>query len=115
MPESTEGLNSQLKLLKAAYAARLPSIAAQLEQAWSALRANWNEAACAELHRVVHSITGSGATFGYASLSDTARKLEAAIAESAAAGARATDDRLGLTDALVGELLDAVRAAASQA
>lgn len=71
-------LTAKLKVLSDAYAAQLPDKFAQLEQAWQALpRDSWEEAGFHTLHRMVHSITGSGKTFGFSALSDTARNLEA--------------------------------------
>jgi len=67
----------KLKALNEAYAAELPVKIEQIEGAWGRLaRGEWDEAGFKSLHRMVHSLTGSGKTFGFALLSDIARKLE---------------------------------------
>lgn len=70
-------LQVTLKALSDSYAAQLPEKLGQIEQAWRHLPANdWNEESSQTLHRMVHSLTGSGKTFGFALLSDVARNLE---------------------------------------
>jgi chemotaxis protein histidine kinase CheA len=70
-------LQARLKALNEAYAAQLPEKIKQIEQLWSQLpRGEWDEENFQNLHRMVHSLTGSGKTFGFASLSDVARNLE---------------------------------------
>jgi len=70
-------LTAKLKLLNDAYAVQLPEKLSQLEQAWSLLPRNeWDEEGFQALHRMVHSMTGSGKTFGFPALSDVARNLE---------------------------------------
>jgi len=47
--------------LNDAYAVQLPEKLSQLEQAWSLLPRNeWDEEGFQALHRMVHSMTGSG-------------------------------------------------------
>ncbi|TRZ58257.1 MAG: hypothetical protein D4S02_12475 [Rhodocyclaceae bacterium] len=68
---------AKLRVLSDAYVAQLPDRLTQIEQAWGQLPRNeWDEASFEDLHRMVHSLTGSGKTFGLALLSDVARKLE---------------------------------------
>ncbi|MDD5176188.1 MAG: Hpt domain-containing protein [Sterolibacterium sp.] len=72
-----EELQAKLKLLSDSYAAQLPERLKLLEQVWENLPKNsWDEAGFETLHRMVHSLTGSGRTFGFAGLSDVARNLE---------------------------------------
>lgn len=76
MPDIGE-LQAKIKALSDAYAAQLPEKLEQIEQLWAGLPENsWDAPAFDTLHRMVHSITGSGRTFGFATLSDAARKLE---------------------------------------
>ena len=71
-------LQAKLKVLSDAYAAQLPEKLRQIEQAWRQLPMDdWDEDGFETLHRMVHSLTGSGKTFGFALLSDVARNLEA--------------------------------------
>jgi len=70
-------MQAKLKNLSDSYAAQLPEKIRQIEQAWSQLPPDeWDEEGFQTLHRMVHSLTGSGKTFGFALLSDVARKLE---------------------------------------
>lgn len=70
-------LQAKLKALNEAYAAQLPEKIAQLELAWDELpREAWDEGRIETIHRMAHSLTGSGKTFGYSLISDVARKLE---------------------------------------
>ena len=70
-------LQAKLKILCDAFAAQLPEKLKQLEQVWEQLPLySWDEEGFQTLHRMVHSLTGSGKTFGFALLSDVARNLE---------------------------------------
>ncbi|MFA7279927.1 MAG: Hpt domain-containing protein [Sterolibacterium sp.] len=81
-----EELQAKLKVLSDAYAAQLPEKIRQIEQIWSDLpHDSFNEAGFATLHRMVHSLTGSGKTFGFSLLSDVARSLEEYILDLAQA------------------------------
>ncbi len=72
-----EDFQAKLKVLRDAYATQLPEKLEQIEKAWSQLhRSEWDEAGFQTLHRMVHSLTGSGKMFGFALLSDAARNLE---------------------------------------
>jgi len=73
----TSDVQAMLKKLSDGYAAQLPEKLGQIEQAWSQLPADHrDEEGLQTLHRMVHSLTGSGKTFGFALLSDVARTLE---------------------------------------
>ena len=68
---------ARLKLLCDAYAAQLPETLQQIEQAWEKLpQESWDEERFASLHRMVHNLSGSGKSFGFAMLGDVARMLE---------------------------------------
>ncbi len=72
----------RLKAMSSAYAAELPQKIRQIETAWVSLaQGAWDEAGFQSLHRITHSLTGSGRTFGFAMLSDAARALENTLAE----------------------------------
>ena len=70
-------LEAKLAVIKRAYVAELPSRAASLHAAWTRVQTeNWAQEPLQELHRLAHSLSGSGATFGFADLSAHARALE---------------------------------------
>jgi len=77
MADQTE-LLAKLKALSDGYAEQLPAKLAQIEAHWEQLsKLDWDEEGFQALHRMVHSLTGSGKTFGFSALSDAARNLEA--------------------------------------
>jgi diguanylate cyclase (GGDEF)-like protein len=76
MTDSTPGLQEKLRLLAESYAAKLPDKIDQIDQMWRRLQAEWNEEGLQTLHRTVHSLAGSGKTFGFAEISVVAHDLE---------------------------------------
>jgi chemotaxis protein histidine kinase CheA len=72
-----EELQAQLAELRRVYARQLPDKVKGLEAACEALLgAAWDEAACAAAYRSAHSMAGSGGTYGFPELGETARALE---------------------------------------
>ncbi len=81
MTESlSPALQEQLRLLSAGYAEKLPGKLAQILALWRVVRddeaRSWPPDTLANLHRLVHSLAGSGATFGFADVSRHARRAE---------------------------------------
>ena len=77
-------LQAKLKVLSDAYAAQLPEKINQLDQTLTQLSpTQWDEPGFETLLLFVHSLIGSGKTFGFASLSDVARNLEAYLRQLA--------------------------------
>jgi DNA-binding response OmpR family regulator len=67
----------QLKEMQQDYAARLPVKISELEQIWERIQHQSNaKKDLALLHRKVHSLSGSGTTFGFKEISAYARNLE---------------------------------------
>ena len=99
------GLQAKLKALSDAYAAQLPEKLRQIEQAWEQLpRDSWDEEGFQTMHRMVHSLTGSGKTFGFALLSDVARNLEEYLKQLAQAKAVLGEEQRRHIQVLLGEL-----------
>jgi len=75
------GINDILLEFSASYRKQLPEKLAQIDALWEEVRSADvpDKDKVQTLHRMVHSLTGSGATFGLAALSDTARVLEASL------------------------------------
>lgn len=76
----------QVKLqgLRDAYADELPQKLEQIERAWDELpHGEWDDEGFQSLYRMVHSMSGSGRTFGFALLSDAARELEQTLQQLA--------------------------------
>ena len=72
-------LLAQLQELRDNYAKELPEKIRQIREGLDTLRANRDTESLRTLHRYTHSLTGSGATFGFAEVSTAARKLEQAL------------------------------------
>jgi chemotaxis protein histidine kinase CheA len=67
----------ELESLQEYFAARLPDRLRELEEAWDRVReAAWSEPALKDFHRLVHSLVGAGATFGFPALTVASRALE---------------------------------------
>ncbi len=78
MVTKVDDIHAQLNALKEAYAAKLPVKFDEIGKVWSDI-ADDNGSLKENiilLHRLVHSIAGSGATFGYNTLSQQARTIE---------------------------------------
>jgi diguanylate cyclase (GGDEF)-like protein len=88
------------------FAARLPDRLREVEEAWEQARVSgWQEAEARTFHRLAHSLTGAGATFGFPAVTEAARRLEQRL-KPVAQGATPPPD-----DATVAQLLDGLRQA----
>jgi diguanylate cyclase (GGDEF)-like protein len=98
-------LQAKLERLCDAYAAQLPEKLKHIEQAWEQLpQDNWDEEGFQTLHRMVHSLTGSGKTFGFALLSDVARNLEEHLKQVAQTETALSEDQRHHIQKLMSEL-----------
>lgn len=70
-------VESKLAALQAAYLNELPKKISEIEKLWLMMAGpNWQGIHAQELHRLLHSMAGSGTTFGAPEVSQLARKLE---------------------------------------
>lgn len=76
MTDVQDKILAQLAALRKRYAADLPAKIQQIRTGFEALNKQWDRESVSTLHRQAHSLTGSGATFGYAEVSQAARNLE---------------------------------------
>lgn len=76
MSERSAEFVERLQALRDAYSAQLPGKIDELRQLWEAQRLKPSVDGLRTLHRLVHSLSGSGATFGYNDVSLRARELE---------------------------------------
>ncbi len=72
-------LQQQLSELRNAYLAQLPQKLAQLNETWAQLQTDWVAESAMSLHRQLHSLAGSGTTYGFPRITDEARSLESFI------------------------------------
>ena len=72
-----ELFEEQLTALRKEYADQLPGKIREIEAIWDKLvQAEWDDEAFEIMHRMTHGLAGSGASFGFLTLSDAARTLE---------------------------------------
>ena len=76
-----ESLEEKLAALKQSFINRLPERFDEMYEHLSGWQADGGGESLQGLHRAVHSLTGAGATFGFAELSDQARVLERYLKE----------------------------------
>lgn len=76
MHELPQAIQEQFDSLRRSYAARLQEKFAFAEEAWATLKTSWDAATFADLHRVIHGLAGSGATFGFPAVSTAARAMD---------------------------------------
>jgi diguanylate cyclase (GGDEF)-like protein len=80
MSDLFQQLQDELDKLNAAYREKLPDKIAAMEEAWAEVRREPGRTEfLTNFHLKVHSLAGSGATYGLPSLSTAARKLEMAL------------------------------------
>ena len=107
-PPLSPALQDQLRILRDGYAARLPEKLGQIELLWNVVshsaRASWPEDALFTLHRLVHSLAGSGATFGFPELSLHARRAEIELKSFAAGKAELDETQREIIGAALSDL-----------
>ncbi|MES1241336.1 MAG: diguanylate cyclase [Acidobacteriota bacterium] len=74
-------LDLELRDLQQYFASRLPERLEEIELTWNEVRGSWAPDAMRELHRLAHSLTGAGGTFGFPEVTRTARALERYLKE----------------------------------
>ena len=96
--------------LREHYAQQLPAKLNELESSYARLAEHPADTEALDtLHRQAHSLTGSGASFGYIQLSQTARTLENALKKSLTTAAPITPAALREVRRLLDQVQDSVR------
>jgi len=108
MPSDKDAYEEKLSKLRVEYRESLPRRLREVEEAWTVIQRDGSSEAVTALYGLVHSLAGSGATFGYTQLSAKARDLEALVfgLREGEAAASALKPRI---DKLVEELGEAAR------
>jgi HPt (histidine-containing phosphotransfer) domain-containing protein len=74
--------------LREYFSERLPHRLREVEEAWRDVReSGWGEEPVRRLHRLAHSLAGTGSTFGFPDVSATSRRLEALLLAAVEDGA----------------------------
>jgi HPt (histidine-containing phosphotransfer) domain-containing protein len=106
-----DDLQERLQALRDQYARQLPTRLAELESGLAWLSEDpGNDRLLALLHRQVHSLTGSGASFGYPELSRSARSLEHFLKSLVNSGETLSDSNLAQIRALLVALQESAAA-----
>lgn len=85
-------LSSRLRSLQEEYARRLPEKIEQLDELWQKLLyVDWRTDLFALLQRMVHNLAGSGRSFGFGELGDTAAELDRFLQQCLAEGKPPSD------------------------
>ena len=90
MSEKHDAIRVQFETLHQSYIAELPPKILRARELWAQLSDDgWNTDAWNNLHRLIHSLAGSGAIYGFPMISAAARALDIqlkAIVQEARAG-----------------------------
>jgi chemotaxis protein histidine kinase CheA len=101
MAELTEAQRAQLEALRRSYLAELPQKLGLIVETAAALQASGREPALRSLHHLLHNLTGSAAVYGFDSISEAARDVEAWTVSAMEGGSAESIARLAaLVDAL---------------
>lgn len=105
MPTALTDIQQKLGTLRAEYAGQLPDKLAQLDELWQTLRAAENRLdTLTAMHHMAHGLKGSGATFGFTALSNTAHLLEMFLKSLAQSKATPTVEQQQQIEELLAEL-----------
>ncbi len=107
MTDARAELQEKLRLLAVSYAEKLPDKLEQIEQTWRQLQSEWQVETLQALHCVVHSLSGSGKTFGFAELRRVARILETSLKEMLQLKVPANGQQCDRIKEQIGELMRA--------
>jgi len=77
--QANTDFQARLQELRVLYAESLPEKMAAIDDQWKSLEEEWDWKVVAVLHQMVHSLAGSGGSFGYAELGMRAREIEIEI------------------------------------
>lgn len=76
MGDNKADFEARLQELREAYANQLPAKLRDIEAHWQSLCNHWEPETAETLHRLVHSLAGSGGSFGFDQLGILAREIE---------------------------------------
>jgi DNA-binding response OmpR family regulator len=95
-------IQDQFRDLQKDYASRLPQKILELEKIWESIqRGEDTTKQLAKFRKIVHSLSGSGATFGFKELTENARQLELLLDMIIAEGESTIEQRKNKIDVLL--------------
>lgn len=101
-------LDLELRDLQQYFASRLPERLEEIEITWKEVRdSGWAPDPLRDLHRLSHSLTGAGGTFGYPEVTRTARGLERCLKECLDSSVPLGEQAAARVETLISELRQA--------
>ena len=100
---TADSARDKLRLLQHQYAEELPARLGQVMLAWKGVQKGGGEEARRLLYRLLHTLAGSGTTFGYAELSATAGRIGERLHRSDTSGGLPEGEEAAI-DALIAQL-----------
>ncbi len=80
-PDPATAALEAIRALSAGYLASLPGKVDDIERAWAQLAGfGWDVEAARDLHRAIHSVSGSARVFGLPAVGEAARRVEHLLA-----------------------------------
>lgn len=101
-------LQQRLAELQEAFRQQLPGKIGEIQRGWQKLSSDWSAEPLSQLHRMCHSLAGSGGTFGAHEIGQAARTLEQQLKALAAEGGGPDTAAHQQLDELVNALVRAV-------
>ena len=98
MSDKKSDIVDKLQELKNAYIRSLPGKITQIEQTWLQLKKSWEQEILEELHRYVHSLAGSGGTFGFEELTTISRAADNILKSARLSGQQINEPELTQID-----------------
>lgn len=108
--EADDALQAPLAELKREYAAALPDKLQELQKNWRAAQGTGEREPLVAMYRAAHQLTGSGATYGFAEITATARALELYLKPRLRSAQPLSAEESSQIDQLLAALADAVNA-----
>jgi chemotaxis protein histidine kinase CheA len=78
-PNGKATVNEKIARLRSLFLEQLPQRMAEIEDLWNRVRDGADGQALIELHRKIHSLKGTGRSFGFAAIGDGVEPLEAIV------------------------------------
>lgn len=108
--ESDRGTDAGMDELLAAYTRALPAKLAEIRTSWARAESEPPDPGAVQvLHRLVHRLAGTAATYGHPAIGTVARALEEALEDDAGAAVALTGEQRARARSLLSALDDAVR------
>jgi diguanylate cyclase (GGDEF)-like protein len=101
---ASENLNDKLRYLQRQYTDELPERLKHITLVWNSVCAGSGTGGIKVLYRLLHSLAGSGATFGYAELSVTSATISELLHKNEASNGNIAPDAFAIIEALIAQL-----------